>query len=205
MAIQFVDDSDGGFSHSGFNPLSGGPYGFKRSFHYGGPGGSGANTAQWSITGLTAGVPVYVAVSYTNHTLYATAAPFSIVDSDGTTVLASTAVDQRNVPNSFYDRIDGTGGCCFKLLNGGATVTPTGTTLTIKVNDNSPGYVIADCVWVGTTLAGTFDFSVQNGDWDTTTTWNTGVVPTTSKVAIVRQVTVTTSGKTCGDGTNHRR
>jgi lysophospholipase L1-like esterase len=84
---------------------------------------NGTGTASYAFTGLTAGVSYDVAASWSTTAIGATAFPWEILDSDGTTVLDSGTVNQSALPSGFRD---------INLYDLLGTVTPSGTSLTLK-------------------------------------------------------------------------
>jgi len=144
MAAAVIDNSDAGFSNTGVDWTSAtGTNMYGADFHYC-AGSDGSEFATWSITGLTPGVPVYIGICWEPFSNRATNSPFTVLNSDGSTVSLSVAVNQQLSPSDFAHN-----GASFKTLG---TVTPTGTTLTVKLTNLVSGaqFVIADAVWYDT-------------------------------------------------------
>lgn len=114
------------------------------SVNYFAPGGSGANTALWSATGLTPGTPIYLAITWPAAPERPNNVPVTVYDSDGTTVLFSGTINQQVAASDFAD--DGVG---WKSLGSG-TFSPTSTSLHVKITDAGSGYGVADAVWYDT-------------------------------------------------------
>jgi hypothetical protein len=97
--------------------------------------GTGADTASWQTTGLAAGYYT-VQATWNGSGNHASNAPYAIYD--GTTLLRTVTVDQRQAPSGIA-----LGGVVFQDL---ATVQITTGTLRIALADNVDGYVVADAV-----------------------------------------------------------
>ncbi|MCI0459041.1 MAG: S8 family serine peptidase [Gemmataceae bacterium] len=97
--------------------------------------GTGANTANWQMSGLPPGYYTIQATwnAASNHP---SNAPYSIYDGD--TLLLTVLVDQRPAPSGTV-----VGGVAFQNL---ATVQITTGTVRILLSDNANGYVVADAV-----------------------------------------------------------
>ena len=106
--------------------------------------GTGSNTATWQFTGLTAGASYQIARNWVPYGNRATNSPWQILDSNGSTVLSSGTKNEQNTPASDYT--GGSGPCPFEKL--GTTVTPSGTSLSVKVTDNANGFVTVDAVYL---------------------------------------------------------
>lgn len=132
-----IDNADGGYSETGGGWLTSAE-GYAGSVRYR-ASGSGSNTASWTKTGLTAGT-YSVGMYWTNHANRDSAVPYTIYDSDGTTVLASGTINQELAPSGFSYN-----GVTWQLLN---AVTITGTSVKITITDNASEVVIADAVIV---------------------------------------------------------
>src|SRR5688572_988229 len=65
--------------------------------------GAGSNNATWEFTGLSAGVAYKLAITWSFNAGFATNTPYRILDSDGTTVLASGTLNQTKLPGDFAD------------------------------------------------------------------------------------------------------
>lgn len=113
-----------------------GAYASDDSYH----AADGTGTASWGFTGLSAG-PFMVALCWVGaNANRATAVPFQVFDSDGTTVLASGTINQFIQPADFQS---GTG--FFKnLLSAPVTITGTSLTLKLTVPTDAGKFVIAD-------------------------------------------------------------
>ncbi|MCI0463286.1 MAG: DUF1800 family protein, partial [Gemmataceae bacterium] len=132
-AVGIVNDGQTGFSTVGSWETAVTPRGFQRDAQTSFPG-SGTNTASWTFAGLAPG-QYRVAVTWPEATNQASNAPFTVLD--GTTALATVAVNQRVAPATFSD-----GGTPFHDL--GTIFRITGTTLTVRLTNQANGIVVAD-------------------------------------------------------------
>ncbi|MEZ6146917.1 MAG: hypothetical protein R3B91_16165 [Planctomycetaceae bacterium] len=130
--------------------------------------GRGQNVASWNFTGLTPG-NYRVSATWVEHPNRATNSPFRAVDSDGTTILNATTIDQEVAPDDFMD--DGT------LWEDLFVVTATGTELTIELSNAANQYVVADAIRIVPTAdpASPFAPIIDNGDpgFASSGSWNT--------------------------------
>jgi uncharacterized repeat protein (TIGR03803 family) len=133
-----VDNGKYGYAETGTGWTSfSDPNAYNGNERYAAPG-AGANTATWSVPGLTAGT-YNVQVDWTPFANRATNATYQIFD--GATLLATTSIDQTQSPN---------GGV---VLNGtpfqslGRFPIASGT-VKVVLSDNANGYVIADAMYV---------------------------------------------------------
>jgi hypothetical protein len=170
MPIAPADVPASGFVTSGFATFVGSwtrssSGGYQNEAYYIHAAGSGADTASWRFTGLAAGATDYLALTWPANANRATNTPWTVYDSNGTTVLGSGTINQQNVavgPQA--------GGVYFQWFVGGFT--PTGTTLTITINDNANGYVAADAAYLqAASTAGLVCSAVASGNWSSAATW----------------------------------
>lgn len=197
MASVFVDNGDAGYAETGSgwtDESAGAAYGGHD--HYAGPTGSGANTAAWAFTGLTAATNYLLALAYIAGGNRGTNVPITVYDSDGTTVLFSGTLNQQSPCDDFTDASVG-----WRWLG---KFTPSGTSLKIKITDNANGYVIADAARLqlaADTILSTGTISCRDGDWATATTWVPASKPVsgTATTIVRNHVTVTSSEVTGND------
>jgi hypothetical protein len=131
--VRTLDDGDAGTTFSaGFFPFAN--QGFQADVRFA-EAGTGTETANWSFTGLTAGV-FKVSVTYSIHPNRATNAPFTVLN--GAISLGTILVDQELAPNDFF-----AGGAGWRYLGNFAI---TGTTLNVSLSNLANEYVIADAV-----------------------------------------------------------
>jgi hypothetical protein len=141
--VYIVDDLDAGFSTAGGGWTTAAGQGYASQVTFApplspGPPGTGSNTARWTLTGLTAGDTVDVAWTWSPMANRATNTPWTIYDSDGTTVLASGTQNQENAPNDFSDA-----GADWENAD---TVVISGTEISFEITDDADEFVIADAV-----------------------------------------------------------
>lgn len=130
-----IDNADAECTFTGtWSPFSGGYDGGIRF-------NAGGTVAQWAFTGLTPGESRLIAMTWTAAANRATAAVWTILDSDGTTVLETAVLNQTIAPSDFF-----LGEVFWKEL---ATVAPTETSLTIKLAIGPAGFTIADATLLG--------------------------------------------------------
>jgi len=123
--------------------------GYNGNFKYHAGGGNGSNSATWTFTGLPPG-QYQVSATWSAFSIGATNAPYIIT---GDAALPAVRVNQVNPPTANVV----VGGVNFQNL---ATVTITGTTITVRLTDDANNYVFADavrisCLESGTTTGGT--------------------------------------------------
>jgi hypothetical protein len=128
-----IDDGDAGFAVVGSWKSNG--QGFQGDSHNTGAG-SGSKNATWRFTGLQPGT-YRVSATWPSGGNRAGNAPFSVLQ--GSTVLGSVTVNQKQAPSGFSD----SGG---KWQDLGGPYQVTGTTLTVKLTDNANGTVVADAI-----------------------------------------------------------
>src|SRR5207253_1625110 len=97
--VVIIDDGDSGFSKVGSWKTAAGQ-GYQSDITFT-AAGTGARQASWTFSGLTPG-QYRVSATWTNTNKRASNAPYTILD--GSTVLASVAVNQRLAPNDFSDQ-----------------------------------------------------------------------------------------------------
>jgi uncharacterized repeat protein (TIGR03803 family) len=156
-----IDNSQGGYSDSGggwasFND----PNAYLGNERYVAPG-AGSNTATWQTAGLASG-PYNVYVDWTPFAGRATNATYQIFD--GTTLLATTSIDQTHAPSG--DVV--LNGVPFQSLG---RFPITSGTVKVVLSDNANGYVIADAMYV---KVATGQVVVDNGQYgyaETGTGW----------------------------------
>lgn len=130
-----VDDGDPGFATTAgaWSVFPG--QGFGNDIHYA-IGGSGANTATWTFSGLTPNMYYQVAATWFPNGNRATNSPFTVT---GGSAPATARLNQQLAPNDLSDQ-----GASFEQI---AVYKVTGTTLTVTLSDlGTNGYVIADAV-----------------------------------------------------------
>jgi hypothetical protein len=133
-----VDNSQYGYSESGTGWTSfSDSNAYLGNERYAAPG-AGTNTATWQTSGLASG-PYNVYVDWTPFAGRATNATYQIFD--GSTLLASSAVDQTHAPSG--DVV--LNGIPFQSLG---RFPITSGTVKVTVSDNANGYVIADAMYV---------------------------------------------------------
>lgn len=104
-------------------------------------GGTGTKTATWSFTDITPGI-YQISTTWQPHTNRNSAAPYEV--SDGTSLIATVAVDQRFSPQS--DILVGAEQKGFEHL--GAPLSITNDNLQVTLSNNGSGYVVADAVHI---------------------------------------------------------
>jgi subtilase family serine protease len=147
-----IDNSQGGYSDAGggwasFNDANA----YLGNERYVAPG-TGSNTATWQTSGLANG-PYNVYVDWTPFAGRATNATYQIFD--GTTLLATTSIDQTHAPSS--DVV--LNGVPFQSLG---RFPITSGTVKVVLSDNANGYVIADAMYV---KVATGQVVVDNGQY----------------------------------------
>jgi hypothetical protein len=135
-APTIIDDGAAGFTTVGSWKVTNGQ-GFQSDFRSNNAG-TGSRTATWTFTGLTPGT-YQVSATWVAAGNRATNAPFTVLQ--GSTVLGTSAVNQRLAPADFTDA-----GAAWKNLGGPYQIT--GTSLTVRLTDKANGIVIADAVRV---------------------------------------------------------
>jgi hypothetical protein len=156
-----IDNSQGGYSDAGggwasFNDANA----YLGNERYVAPG-TGSNTATWQTSGLANG-PYNVYVDWTPFAGRATNATYQIFD--GTTLLATTSIDQTHAPSG--DVV--LNGVPFQSLG---RFPITSGTVKVVLSDNANGYVIADAMYV---KVATGQVVVDNGQYgyaETGTGW----------------------------------
>ena len=134
--VQIIDNGGSGFGKSGsWSSVSG--QGHQNDVHFS-AGGSGADLATWTFTGLTAG-QYRVSATWSTHSNRASDAPFSVFDN--VTPLAAVAVNQELTPNDLSDAGSNWEdvGVPHNVLSG---------TLVVQLSDLANQYVIADAIRV---------------------------------------------------------
>jgi hypothetical protein len=190
-----IDNGTAGFSSTaGWNNSNGGS-GYLASDNAYASAGTGTKTANWTFSGLTPNVAVYLGVSYSAFTNRATNSPFTVFDSNGTTLLGTVAVNQRQDAGNFtYSNIN------YYYLG---RFTPTGTSIKVQLTDNANGVVIADSVWLDTSPPSPlYIVSIAPGGLNDGTKWQGGVAPSGSLYGRVLHAMTLTSNYTVGDGTD---
>ena len=125
-AATILDNSDSGYTSTGFTGYSGG---YKNSVQYAASGGTAQAT--WTFNGLTPG-EYGISATWTLHTNRATNAPYSI---NGTVV----TVNQQLAPTGINDQ-----GGVFKSLG---SFVITGNQIVVRLNSaGANGYVVADAI-----------------------------------------------------------
>jgi hypothetical protein len=162
MSAQTIDSEDAAcvYTGAGWTHAAADPGAFGGSISYAGPSGTGLNAVVATFMGLTPGVPVYLGITWTYNANRATNVPLTVLDSDGTTVLLGPiAVNQELGPADF-----GYGDSNWKAIG---PVTPTGTSVSIKITDNANEYVISDGYYLDTvpnTTAPSASFDYNNAN-----------------------------------------
>ncbi len=133
-----VDNGDAAYTQVGAwtNYLQGG---YAGDLAYA-PAGTGCCTATWQFTGLTPGATYDVSSTWLAHPNRATNAPFGLYNGvvGPANLVATVPVNQQLPPGDFYNS-----GVWWEQLG---SVTPSGTTLNVRLTDVANGYVIADAV-----------------------------------------------------------
>lgn len=142
---------------------------------------------------VSASVPVVLAFSWQASANRVTNTVWSVLDSDGTTVLASGTLDQTANPSG-----PTIGGNAFQYF--GQIFTPTGTSLTLKIAypaSPSPAgnFTVAVAAYLTTSIP-----SVADGDWSTGGTWLGGSVPSATTPVQINNAVAITADRTVGDG-----
>jgi len=127
-------------------------------------GGSGTNKATWTFTGLTSGAYYALALTWGAFSNRGTNCTWNILDSNGTTVLATGTIDQTKVAQGLV-----TGGVAFQWLN--APVTPSGTSLSVQWTDHANSYVTADAALLEPTSDSLNCTALTTGNWSSSGTW----------------------------------
>jgi hypothetical protein len=139
--------------------------GYNNEAFYDHAAGTGTNKATWQFTGLTAGATYYPALTWLASGNRATSTPWTMYDSDGTTVLGTGTTNQQAVavgPQA--------GGVNFQWFSSGFT--PTGTSLTITISDKANGYVVADAAYLEPASdPGLVCSAIATGNWSAAATW----------------------------------
>ncbi|MCL4206714.1 MAG: choice-of-anchor D domain-containing protein [Pirellulaceae bacterium] len=109
--------------------------------------GNGSIVADWTFTGLTPGQAYELATTWTTHTNRATNAPYSLYNGAASVgnLVSSTTVNQQVAPNDFTDS-----GAAWERIG---VITPTGSTVTVRLSNLANGYVVADAVRIQPTTA----------------------------------------------------
>ncbi|MBC8354927.1 MAG: S8 family serine peptidase [Planctomycetes bacterium] len=128
--VQIIDDGDAGFTQTGFAPFA---VGYQGDEHFV-AAGNGSATASWTFD-VTPG-RYRVSSTWDPHANRADNVPYTILD--GTTQVASVAVNQEVAPNDFTDA----GGDWEDV----ATVDIFDTTLKVMLTNDANEYVFADAV-----------------------------------------------------------
>ncbi len=104
--------------------------------------GASNSVATWQFTGLTTSVAYKISYYYPPRGDNSTSVPYQILDSDGTTVLASGTMDQTSIPAPYVH--GGVATLTWTRLSN--SVIPSGTSLTLKITNTgaSGGNVFAD-------------------------------------------------------------
>jgi hypothetical protein len=139
--------------------------GYNKEAYYTHAAGTGADTASWQFTGLAPGMTDYLALTWPASSNRATNTPWTVYDSNGTTVLGSGTINQQQVPVGPQ-----AGGVSFQWFVGGFT--PTGTSLTITISDNASGSVAADAAYLApASVPGLVCSALASGNWSAAATW----------------------------------
>ncbi|MCA9245959.1 MAG: choice-of-anchor D domain-containing protein [Planctomycetales bacterium] len=133
-AITIIDNTDAGFSSSGFVFFSG--QGIGGNLEYAAGNNSG-DSASWTFSGLTPGDIYEVAATWSRHRNRATDAPYTVSGVVGgpTTV----DVNQEQSPGSFHDQGVGWESLGLFEVDGGGT-------LVVTLTDDANEFVIADAI-----------------------------------------------------------
>jgi uncharacterized repeat protein (TIGR01451 family) len=118
--------------------------------------GNGSIVADWTFTGLTPGQAYELATTWTTHTNRATNAPYSLYNGAATVgnLVSTTPVNQQVAPNDFADS-----GAAWERIG---VITPSGSTVTVRLSNLANGYVIADAVRIApTTVVAAPEIAVQ--------------------------------------------
>lgn len=189
LPVQVIEAGATGYSETG----AGWAQWVAGDSRYANTSGAGSKAASYAFSGLTAGAPLKLGMSWQNPTSnFGSANTFQVFDSGGTAVLASGTYDQSGTPNDARYSARG-----WKEF--GASVTPTGTTLTLKISSAAGGYIVAGGAYVvpaaavipanyaitaaGVVSAGLFtDFADGANLYRRDTGFGTGGLPVTCRV-----------------------
>lgn len=199
MPSTIIDNGDSGYSDDGWPTTTYAPGYYGTNYARLSPGGSTANKAFWTFTGLTPGTTYYLGLHWPAHLgAHAPNAPWKVHDGNSSaTVIATGTSDTGVVPADFTDS-----GFAWQFLGG---FQPSGTSLTIERNGgDSAFYTPADAALLTATLPAVTPATVQAGDWNTGSTWNIGSVPSASSNGLLfRHPLTLAASKIQGDGTNN--
>lgn len=165
-----IDDGDSGFSDTGDWKVSPIVEGRARDIRHSAPG-NGSRVATWEFTGLTPGASYEIAATWSTHINRATNAPYTILDSDGSTILGTFLKNQEQEPDDFEES-----GSNWERLG---VVRVTGTTVTVELSNAADGYVIADAVRIIETMEMPSNVVIiDDGDpgFSTTAGWNRSAI-----------------------------
>lgn len=192
MATTIIDNGDAGYTTVGSWNAFGSGHGGDLDYN---SSGSGTNKARWTFTGLTGGVAYLISWNWLAGSDRGTNVPWTIYDSDNTTVLKSGLQNQVRASNDFTDA--GTG------WRWAGEVSPTGTSLRFEITDNCNGLVVADAVRLQPLSdglpAGSADCtSVIDGAWSAAATWAPAAVPVSGNTVVVADAVTVSGSQACG-------
>src|SRR5262245_53097649 len=169
--------------------------GYSSSNYYYIAGGSGTNKATWTFTGLTASQPYALALSWNAFSNRGTNCHWTILDSDGTTVLATGTIDQTKWAQGQLQ-----GGVTFAWLN--APVAPTGTSLKVQWTDQANNSITADAALLQPASDNLICTAKATGNWSTAGTWlpRTSTSGSGDSILIADGVTLTLDSAACVAG-----
>jgi hypothetical protein len=195
VSSTIIDNGGAGYSETGtWATITTGGFRVGANARYS-QAGTGAQTASWQFTGLTPSTTYWLGLTWAANAAWPNAMPLKVYDSNGTTVLLDTTIDETIEPADFTD----TAVLWFFL---GAFV-PTGTSLTITVTDGDAGYTIADAALLADTLPDITQVSVAPGNVQTGANWNIGVTPDFTKKIVLKHAMTMTADQPVGDGTDN--
>lgn len=191
MAGVIIDNGGAGYSTVGSWSNYNGYGGYNNTLQYNSNGGSGAS-ATWAFTGLAAGAK-WLGLSWVGLGSNSTVTPWQILDSNGTTVLASGTVNQQVSPSGELS-----GGARFQFL---ASVTISGTSCSVKMTGLASGQVMSDAAVVHPSTDPITSGSIANGNWSSGSTWTGGHVPVSGDLAVINHAVTVAADAVIGDGT----
>ncbi|MFY9255342.1 MAG: hypothetical protein WAO83_17960, partial [Fuerstiella sp.] len=146
--VQIIDNGDGGHTSNGYQASSGG-YNTDHSYS---PAGNGSNVSTWTFSVVPG--TYKLSATWLAYAYRATDAPFTIYDGD--VIVGQKDINQKVAPNSFNEE-----GTAWENI---ATVTITGTTLTVKLTNDANSFVAADAIRIEKTEEIPPVQIVDNGD-----------------------------------------
>jgi hypothetical protein len=156
------------------------------------------NYALFTFNGLTAGTPYYLHFTYVPWTSRSTAVPWQILDSNGTSVIASGTINEQI--NPIGATYAGSATVQFRYL-GSASPSGTGTTLYLKISAGASGVTDVDAAMLQDGSIPVTYGTIASGNWSSSSTWTAGHVPGASDYCSIGHAVTITANTTIGDGT----